>query len=413
VELGQKFDEFVVFGPVGVGSMATVYAGFDPRTRDLVAIKVLRTEVDPGAQRRALFQHEGELCHRLSHPNVVRFVGAGEVKRQPYIAMELVRGKPLASVIHSDAGGKLTVDRAINVLLELARAVEHLHERGVIHRDIKPSNVIVTQDDWVKLIDFGIAGLKADVARADPDLIVGSPAYAAPEQNMGQGVTERSDLYSLGCVFFEMLTKRRVITGDSFDEIQALQTKSGLPGVASLIPDIPPELDALVARLLRAEPLERFASATELIAALEAIKSKARKGAKAYEVVFDKVAEAFEAAKVAFERGDLEGATCLATFYLQQRPQDPRAHFLMGKLTAEAEKFQDARDHFTRAIAMDKFNVHYRIDLALHFYRIGKFRHSLEQIDAARGLAPDDWILKGLDKLTFELLPIRQGRKQV
>ncbi len=410
MELGESFGDFTVFGPIGLGSMSTVYAGFCPKRRDLVALKVLRKEVDPGSQRRELFLKEGEIYHRLSHPNVVRFVASGEVKGQPFIALELVRGRPLASLIHTDEGGVLTVDRAVNVFLDLARAVEHTHERGVIHRDVKPSNVIVTQDDTVKLIDYGLAAPKEELTQPS-DVIVGSPAYASPEQNRGDGVTERADLYSLGCVFFEMLTGERPISGDSLEEILALQTSDGLPKISDFKADIPAEIEQIVSKLLAADPFARYSSVNEVIRALETIKSKAKRGAQAYEIVFDKVAEAFEAAKLAYERGDLEGATCLATFYIGQRPKDPKGHFLMGKLMAEHEKYQEARNHFTQAIAMDKFNVDYRIDFALHFYKIGKFRHSLEQIDAARGLKPDDWVIKGLDKLTFALLPIRKSSR--
>ena len=406
MELGETFGEFTVFGPIGLGSMSTVYAGFCPKLRELVALKVLRKEVDPGSQRRELFLKEGEVYHRLSHPNVVRFVASGEVKSQLYVAMELVRGKPLASLIHTEEGGVLTVDRAINVFLDLARAVEHTHERGIIHRDIKPSNVIVTQDDTVKLIDYGLAAPKEEL-NGPSDVIVGSPAYAAPEQNRGDGVNERADLYSLGCVFYEMLTGVRPISGDSLEEILALQS-SRVPLLRAVKADAPAELEEIISKLLSPDPFSRYSNATEVIRELETIKSKAKKETQAYVIVFDKVAEAFEAAKLAYERGDLEGATCLATFYIGQRPLDAKGHFLMGKLMAEHEKYQEARDHFTKAIAMDKFNVDYRIDFALHFYRIGKFRHSLEQIDAAMGLRPDDWVIKGLEKLTFALLVIRK-----
>ena len=406
MELGETFGDFIVFGPIGLGGMSTVYAAFDEGAKSLLALKLLRRQVDPGEHCKELFLREGDVYHELSHPNIVSFVTAGKVKDQAYIALELVRGSSLSSLIHSDEGGELSLDRAINLFLDLSRAVEHCHERGFIHRDLKPSNVIVTQDDMLKLIDFGLASSRQELAK-DQGVIVGSPAYASPEQNRGEAVSERSDIYSLGTVFFEMLSRRRPFDGNSLEEIVGLQSQ-GAPKLGDLSKAIPEPIEGILAKLLDPWPLNRYSSVTEVIRALEDIKIKAKKGAKNFERVFDKVSEAWESAKLAYERGDQEGATFLASFYSKERPMDPRGHFLIAKLMAEQGKLEEARNHFTRAIAMDKFNVDYRIDFALHFYRLGKYRHSLEQIDAALGLRRNDWVLKGLEKLTFQRLPVRK-----
>ena len=261
---------------LGRGGMGAVYEATDDAGRH-VAVKVLAAHLadDPGLRRR--FDAEIETLKTLRHPGIVQLLAFGEEDDQPYFAMELVRGQSLEQLIR--AGRRFTWQETVGVALAVTRALKAAHDQGIVHRDLKPANLLVADGaetaigDRVRLADFGIAKLFGGAAHTAHGNIVGTAEYMAPEQAAGRHVDHRVDLYALGLVMFAMLTGRPPFTGAQAAEIIRRQQHEPAPRVSSLYPDVPPELDLLVDRLLSKAPEARPANALALGRLLTAIET--------------------------------------------------------------------------------------------------------------------------------------------
>lgn len=261
---------------IGRGGMGTVYEAEDPATGAVVAVKTLATHLgdDPGLRRR--FATEIETLKSLRHPGIVRLLAFGEEDGRPYYAMELVRGRSLEQMLR--AGRRLTWREAVAVAQEVTRALKSAHDHGVVHRDLKPANLLFADEPTagcgVKLADFGIARLFGDAGQTHAGTIVGTVEYMAPEQAAGRAVDHRADLYALGLVLFAMLAGRPPFRGGQFAEVLERQRREAPPRIASLVPEVPRELDELVDRLLAKDPARRPQTALvlgRLLAAIETV----------------------------------------------------------------------------------------------------------------------------------------------
>jgi len=207
-DVPEKIGKYVIINKVGKGSTGTVYLSHDPYYRRDVAIKVYKIEEDSDPDRarvsRKMFFNEAHMVGMLQHPNIMPIYDAGEEDGKYYVVTEHVQGaRTLAAYCRPD--NLLRVDDVVEIIYKCAKALHYAHGRGVIHRDIKPSNVMLTIDNDVRIIDFGIAICSdSDVSRIEG--IAGSPSYMSPEQVQSEELTPRSDLYSLGAVLYELLT---------------------------------------------------------------------------------------------------------------------------------------------------------------------------------------------------------------
>jgi serine/threonine-protein kinase len=280
IDLG--FGRVAIGERLGDGGMGRVHRGwlyFDPRGPQArtppadVAVKVLHAGLEARATVRKLFVGEAEALRRLSHPNIVRFYGLAETEGTLAIVMELVDGQPLSMVIdrhvrRAAAGGlpAMPFARAWHYFEQLLGALAATHELRIVHRDIKPANVLIRRDGFVKLTDFGIARLPADVARTTGGLAPGTGAYMSPEQVLGQPLDGRSDLYSAAILLYEMLSGRTPFeTADCGElEIRAAQVEKAPRRLTELVPQAPPVVDELFARALAKHPASRFLTALEL-----------------------------------------------------------------------------------------------------------------------------------------------------
>ena len=249
---------------LGRGGMATVWRGVDERLGRPVAVKLLdrADTADPAMLER--FDREARTAGGLTHPNIVAAYDVGIDDGVPYLVMELIEGTSVAALV---AAGPLPTEQVVDIARQTCDALAVTVTQGVVHRDIKPANILLTTTGTVKVCDFGIARLTHHHQQADltaPQTAIGTSAYMAPEQASGAAVDARTDLYALGCVMYTMLTGHPPFTGDNPLTVLWQHQYQPAPPVASLRPDIPADLDSLVARLLAKNPADRPATATEV-----------------------------------------------------------------------------------------------------------------------------------------------------
>jgi serine/threonine-protein kinase len=264
-------ERYRVEAKIGQGGMAEVYRGFDPSLDRTVAIKVLLPPFDRDAGFVARFRREAQAAARLNHPNIVGVYDAGAEGDMQYIVMEYIEGRTLASFLAG--GGKPTPVQAVELTSKVAAALQAAHGQGIVHRDIKPANIMVTRAGAVKVMDFGIARLQTDATAPQTSSVIGTPAYFSPEQAQGQPVDARSDIYSLGCVLYELLAHRQPFTGDTPVAVAYKQVNEMPPLPSQINPDVPPRLDAVVMKCMAKNPANRYQSAAELMADLERVKA--------------------------------------------------------------------------------------------------------------------------------------------
>jgi len=261
-------NRYRVDGTLGNGGMANVYVGTDTLLRRRVAIKVLREQYASDDDFVKRFSYEAQSAAKLSHPNIVNVYDFGREDHSYYIVMELVDGATLGDLMRQE--GTLPEPVALDYAIQIASGLAYAHRQGLLHRDVKPANILVTKDDVVKLSDFGIARAVSEhtLGVTQPGMVMGSVAYISPEQAQGHDIDERSDLYSVGVVLYQMLTGALPFTGDNAVAVALKHVSADAPAIDPKAHNVSPAVASIVARLLRKDPRERFASATELASAL-------------------------------------------------------------------------------------------------------------------------------------------------
>jgi serine/threonine protein kinase len=263
---------------LGRGAMGIVCKAYDPKINRLVAIKTISLAPADSTEEqacRARFFHEAEAAGRLSHPRIVAIFDIGDIGENhdpssPYIVMEYVAGRSLEEILSTE-GTRLPLSTALQLIQEVAEALDYAHLQGVVHRDVKPSNIIVGEDGHAKIADFGIAQLNvSDLGQ--PGRTCGTPAYMSPEQFTGEPVDGRSDLFSLGVIFYRMLTGYRPFQGNSARTV-ALRVQKHDPVPATVFNTaLSPELDRVVARAIAKSPAERFQTGREMVLELQRLR---------------------------------------------------------------------------------------------------------------------------------------------
>jgi serine/threonine-protein kinase len=249
--------------------MGAVYAGRHVDTEQQAALKVLSETLASDPRFRERFRGEVETLKRLRHENIVALQGYGEEEGYSYFVMELVEGQNLDDLLRQ--GRRFTWREAVDIGIQIAAALKHAHDHGVIHRDLKPANLLLQRDGTVKLTDFGIAKFFGGKSLTTAGSMIGTPEFMSPEQVEGSAVTARSDLYSLGCVLYTLLAGRPPFRGGNVTAIIDRVRSEAPRSVRTLAPQTPDELDRIISELLRKDPQDRIATAQLLSNLLQAM----------------------------------------------------------------------------------------------------------------------------------------------
>jgi len=269
-DVPKKIGKYVIINKIGKGSTGNVFLSHDPYYRRDVAIKVYNLEEDSDADRasvaRKMFFNEAHMVGMLQHPNIMPIYDAGEENGKYYVVTEHIQGaRTLAAYCRPD--NLLRIDDVVEIVYKVAKALHYSHGRGVIHRDIKPSNIMLTINNDVRIIDFGIAIVSdSEVSRIEG--IAGSPSYMSPEQVQSEELTPRSDLYSLGAVLYELLTGFRPFRADTLSKLLHQIVYATPPPIHTYRDDIPEELEEMVAKSMHKDPDKRCTSGASLAAEL-------------------------------------------------------------------------------------------------------------------------------------------------
>jgi eukaryotic-like serine/threonine-protein kinase len=274
---GSRLGTYEVIASIGAGGMGEVYRALDPRLGRSVAIKVLSAELSRDPEHLARFEREARLLAAVDHPNIAVIHGIETDGDRQFLVLELIPGETLAERL---AAGALPVREALGLAVQMAGALSAAHEKGVVHRDLKPGNVRITPDGRVKVLDFGLA---KDLSSAEPagsglttspqsetrpGSVLGTPAYMSPEQARGKPLDRRTDLWSFGCVLYEMLSGRRPFTGETASDTLAAILASD-PDWSALPADLPPAIARLIRRCLEKDALRRMRDAADARLELE------------------------------------------------------------------------------------------------------------------------------------------------
>lgn len=257
---GQKInDRYEVIRSIGEGGMANVYLGYDTILDRNVAIKVLRGDLSNDEKFVRRFQREALSASSLAHPNIVEMYDVGEDDGTYYIVMEYVEGKTLKQLLKKR--GNLTLSEAIDIMSQLTDGMAHAHDSYIIHRDLKPQNIMIKDDGQIKITDFGIAMALNATQLTQTNSVMGSVHYLPPEQASGKGCTIKSDIYSMGIIFYELLSGSLPFRGDNAVEIALKHMREPLPSLRDENPAIPQSIENIIRRATAKNPKNRYESA--------------------------------------------------------------------------------------------------------------------------------------------------------
>ena len=268
-----QLGRYKITGELGRGAMGVVYKGEDPALDRTVALKTVILSDDAAGkdEYKKRFFLEAKAAGRLSHPQVITVYDFGQEGDTAYMAMEFLKGKELRTRMQE---GSISVPEAVHIAEQVAEGLGYAHEHGVVHRDVKPSNIMLLPHDKVKIMDFGIARMRASDHKTSTGLVLGTPKYMSPEQVSGSPVDHRSDIFSLGVVLYEMLTHTKLFQGEDTPQIFHSVANFQPPPPSRVNSEVPPMLDFVVERALKKDPSVRYQDAFELAADLRSALSE-------------------------------------------------------------------------------------------------------------------------------------------
>jgi len=315
----KKIGKYEIFSELGKGAMGMVYRARDMRLGRLVALKTMLEGVDKDEDLVKRFNIEAQAAAQLNHENIITVYDLGEEGDIYYIAMEYLEGEDLKAVLLKK---KLSLPEKLNIILQICSGLEYAHKMGVVHRDVKPANVMILGTGKIKLMDFGIAHMaSSDMTRTG--MIIGTPDYMSPEQVMGRKIDNRSDIFSTGVIFYEMMTGKKPFTSDSVTSILYKIAHEPLPSFEEIGVEIPIEIETIINKAVEKEPEKRYQAMNEMIKDLKAVI-------------------------------DLYGEQKMAT--MPSLHNEIKKLIEEGKALMKARKFQNAAEVYNKALSLDPDN---------------------------------------------------------
>ncbi len=260
----SQLGRYEILGEIGQGAMGIVYKAKDPLIGRIVAIKTIGLGLmsDDKEEYEGRFYQEAKAAGCLSHPSIVTIYDVGKSDDIAYIAMEFLEGSELRDILKG--GQILSEDQVLDIVIQVALGLDYAHEHGIIHRDVKPSNIMIIRDGHVKITDFGIARMASSTVKTQTGMVLGSPKYMSPEQVMGQNLDLRSDIFSLGVMTYELLTRKTPFNGENISAIMYQTVNTVPPPPSSINSAVPQMLDLVVAKAMAKKLDERYQNAKEL-----------------------------------------------------------------------------------------------------------------------------------------------------
>ncbi|MDP1996620.1 MAG: protein kinase [Gallionella sp.] len=280
----SQLGRYEVLGELGQGAMGIVYRAKDPLIDRVVAIKTINLglALDEKEEYEGRFYQEAKAAGRLNHPNIVTIYDVGKSGDVAYIAMEFLEGRELRDIMND--GGLLPVDQVLDIVAQVAQGLAYAHEHEIVHRDVKPSNIMVVRDGHVKVTDFGIARMASSAVRTQTGMVLGSPKYMSPEQVMGKEIDQRSDIFSLGVMLYEMLTGQAPFNGENINAIM-YQTLNAVPAPPNTLnPAVPEMANFIVAKALAKKLEDRYQNARDFAVDLRACRDTLPRSGKQIDV---------------------------------------------------------------------------------------------------------------------------------
>jgi serine/threonine-protein kinase len=337
----SRLGRYEILSELGQGAMGVVYKATDPLIDRVVAIKTINLGLaqEEKEEYEARFYQEAKAAGRLSHPNIVTIYDVGKSGDVAYIAMEFLQGREIRDVL--DDGEKLPVAQVLDIVSQVALGLAYAHEHGIVHRDVKPSNIMMIRDGHVKITDFGIARMESAAVRTQTGMVLGSPKYMSPEQVMGKLIDQRSDIFSLGVMLYEMLTGKAPFVGENVNAIM-YQTLNGVPPPPSTVnPDVPDMLNFIVAKALAKSLDDRYQSAKDMANDLRACRDSLPRSSEAVAVSKSASATAAalpDAAPIVARVDEGEESKPVATLGLSSAFDSFGATMRLAAMTASSEE---------------------------------------------------------------------------
>ena len=374
--------------------MGKVYLAFDPLIKRKVAIKVLSGDFKTNSTLLKRFYIEAQAAGNLRHPNIVTIFDMGEENDLPYIVMEYLEGESLFNLIKNKKIESLNF--TLSVIYQCAKALDYAHSRGIVHRDIKPGNIVILKDKTVKIVDFGIARME-NFSLTKDGVALGTPYYMSPEQINGEKVDGRSDIFSLGVVFYEMLTYKRPFYGDNLITIFKKNLSGEIPPIENFYPKCPEKVKEIIFKAMNVDKKKRYQKAEELAKDIEELllnNSTSFEKTKLIENRPDEHNEFFEKNKELFylylERNDFEKAQNIINTISSKIPDNKKVIELKNELSDKKHKYNK------------NLYIKSKISIARTLIKEGKLKVASNLIEEALQKYPEEKLLldflKKIDK---------------
>lgn len=349
----SQLGRYEVIGELGQGAMGVVYKARDPLIDRVVAIKTINLglALDEKDEYEGRFYQEAKAAGRLNHPNIVTIYDVGKSGDVAYIAMEFLEGRELRDIMNER--GILPVEQVLDVTAQVALGLAYAHEHGIVHRDVKPSNIMLVRDGHVKITDFGIARMASAAVRTQTGMVLGSPKYMSPEQVVGKDIDQRSDIFSLGVMLYELLTGQAPFDGENVNAIM-YQTLNVLPAPPNTLnPSVPEMVNFIVAKALAKGIEDRYQNAEDFAVDLRNCRDSSSRSSQRIEVLKPlvgagkKISDSVDiAGRIGTHEADLNSAS---TVRLSPLFDSTAATMRLAALTATSEDVDELSKTFNMA----------------------------------------------------------------